>query len=76
MGLGSFFKRGKKEEKVVESHIDINNSDCDVCEKCITACPNNVLQVIDNEISVRDPQVCRICRVCMAICSNNCITVN
>ena len=77
MGLGSFFKRGKKEKKeeVVESHIDIND-DCDACEKCSIACPNNVLMIVEDKSTVRDPQVCKRCRVCVAICPNDCITVN
>lgn len=78
MGLGSLFKRKKKDKKeeTIESHIDINNDDCDGCEKCSIACPNNVLVVLDDVCSVRDPQVCRSCKVCMAICPNDCITVN
>ena len=78
MGLGSLFKRGKKEkkEKVVESHIDINDEDCDACEKCSIACPNNVLMIVEDKSTVRDPQVCKRCRVCVAICPNDCITVN
>lgn len=79
MGLGSLFKRGKKKDKaeeVVESHIIINTDDCDACEKCSIACPNNVLIIVDNVSTVRDPQVCRSCKVCMAICPNDCITVN
>lgn len=79
MGLGSFFKRRKKEykkEEIVESHIDINADECDGCEKCIIACSNNVLMLHDEKCAVRDPQVCRSCRVCVAICPNDCITVN
>jgi MinD superfamily P-loop ATPase len=78
MGLGSLFKRNKKEKKeeAVESHIDINTDDCGGCEKCTIACPNNVLQIIEEVCSVRDPQVCKHCKVCMAICPNDCITVN
>ena len=77
MGLGSFFKRGKKEkEEVLDSHIDINTDDCGACEKCAIACPNNVLEIIDDKISVRDAQVCKSCRVCVAICPNDCIVVN
>lgn len=78
MGLGSFFKRGKKheEEAVEECHIDINADECDGCEKCITACPNNVLHLIEQNCAVRDAQVCRTCRVCVAICPNDCIAVN
>ena len=79
MGLVSFFKRGKKEKKeeiIEDSHIDINSDDCDCCEKCTTACPNNVLEILDESCSVRDAQVCKSCRVCVAICPNDCITVN
>lgn len=79
MGLGSFFKRGKKEKKeeaAEECHIDINTDECDACEKCSTACPNNVLMLVDDVMSVRDAQVCKNCRVCVAICPNDCITVN
>ena len=45
MGLGSLFKR-KKKEVVDESHIVIDESQCEGCEKCCIACPNNVF-VID-----------------------------
>jgi len=78
MGLGSLFKRNKKEKnnQTVESHIDINTEDCGGCEKCSIACPNNVLIVVEGISTVRDPQVCRSCKVCMAICPNDCITVN
>ena len=79
MGLGSLFKRNKKdkkEEAIEECHIDISIDDCDGCEKCSIACPNNVLIIVDEVCSVRDPQVCKRCKVCMAICPNDCITVN
>ena len=78
MGLGSLFKRNKnkKEEEIAECHIDITSDDCDGCEKCSIACPNNVLMIVDDISTVRDPQVCRRCKVCMAICPNDCITVN
>ncbi len=79
MGLGSLFKRGKKQEKqevTDDCHIDINAENCDGCEKCSIACPNNVLILVDGLSSVRDAQVCKSCKVCMAICPKDCITVN
>lgn len=79
MGLGSLFKRNKKEKKeevIEDSHIDINAGDCDGCEKCSIACPNNVLILVEGVSTVRDAQVCKSCKVCMAICPNDCITVN
>lgn len=79
MGLGSLFKRNKKdkkEEAVEDSHIIISTGDCGGCEKCSIACPNNVLIIVDGVSAVRDAQVCKSCKVCMAICPNDCITVN
>lgn len=75
MGLFSFFKKDKK-ETVEECHIDINTENCDGCEKCGIACPNNVFMLVDNVSTVRDAQVCKSCKVCIAICPNDCITVN
>ncbi|MBE6498941.1 MAG: ferredoxin [Methanobrevibacter thaueri] len=74
MGIGSFFKK-KKDEKSEECHIKIITDNCDLCEKCIIACTNNVLILTDDKILVRDAQVCRNCKVCMAICPNECIIV-
>jgi len=79
MGLGSLFKRNKKEKKeevIEDSRIDINTDECDGCEECSIACPNNVLMLVEAVSAVRDAQVCKSCKVCMAICPNDCITVN
>jgi len=79
MGLGSLSKRNKKEKKeevIEDSRIDINTDECDGCEKCSIACPNNVLMLVEAVSAVRDAQVCKSCKVCMAICPNDCITVN
>lgn len=79
MGLGSLFKRGKKEkakEVVEESHIDIVLEECEGCEKCVIACPNNVLVMDDDKSAVNNSFGCKRCKVCMAICPNDCITVN
>ena len=78
MGFGSFFKRKKKENKTedVDSHIDISIEDCDGCEKCVIACPNNVLILKGDKSSVNNSFGCKRCKVCMAICPNECINVN
>ncbi len=79
MGLGSLFKRNKKEktkEEVEESHIDILLDDCEGCEKCVIACPNNVLIMENDKSSVNNSFGCKRCKVCMAICPNDCIKVN
>ncbi len=79
MVLGSFFKRNKnKKEETVESHIEINTADCKgaECEKCVMACPNNVLIKQGDDTVVKNPRACKRCKVCEAICPNDCITVN
>lgn len=79
MGLGSFFKKNKEnkvKEQSEDCHIDINCDDCEICEKCVIACPNNVLAVIDSKTSVRNSFGCKRCKVCEAICPNDCIKVN
>ena len=78
MGLYSFFKSNEKasNDEIEKYHIDINTSKCDICEKCIIACPNNVLYIKDGACCIRDSQVCKNCRICMAICPNECIKVN
>ena len=49
MGLGSLFKRNKKdkkEEKVDESHIDIDIGSCDGCEKCVVETAKSAWQYV------------------------------
>lgn len=75
MGLGSFFKRSKNEAEE-ESHIDINIDDCDGCEKCVTACLNNVLILVEDKATANNSFGCKHCHVCEAICPNDCIKVN
>lgn len=78
MGLLSFLKRDKKDKATeeVESHIFINTDDCGGCEKCVIACPNNVLIIDDGTSSVNNSFGCKRCKVCVAICPNDCIEVN
>ena len=78
MGIGSFFKRKKKDDspKDDDSHINIGIIDCDGCEKCVIACPNNVLIINEGKSSVNNSFGCKRCRVCVAICPNDCIEVN
>ncbi len=78
MGLLSFLKRDKKDNgpEEEESHINISIDDCDGCEKCVIACPNNVLVINDGVSSVNNSFGCKSCKVCVTICPNDCIEVN
>lgn len=81
MGLMSFFKRDNNNDEDgdgEESHIIINDVDCDgsSCEKCVIACPNNVLIKDNGNTIVNNAFACKHCRVCEAVCPNDCISVN
>ena len=66
------------ESDCVANNIDINNDDCrgQDCQKCVIACPNNVLTKEGDDTMVRNPLTCKHCKVCEAICPNDCILVN
>ncbi|MBR5503753.1 MAG: 4Fe-4S dicluster domain-containing protein, partial [Methanobrevibacter sp.] len=55
MGIFSFFKRNKSEEKTqenkAESHIEINTENCKACQRCVSVCPNNSFLIKDGKSS-------------------------
>ena len=76
MGIFSFFKKDKSEEKrhennVSESHIEINR--CKACQRCVSVCPNNSFLIVDGKSSLKEDYICRDCKVCVAACPNECI---
>lgn len=78
MGIFSFFKRDKSEEKKKENnteepHIVINRENCKACQRCVSVCPNNSFIIKDGKSSLKEGFVCRDCKVCVAACPNECI---
>ncbi|KZX13704.1 hypothetical protein [Methanobrevibacter oralis] len=45
------------------------------CQKCVLACPNNVLTFNGGKIAIRDIKDCSFCGICEVACPKNCITV-
>ncbi len=79
MGLFSFFKKDKSEEKKIgkeekqQPHIEINRDNCKACQRCVSVCPNNSFVIVDGKSSLKDGFICRDCKVCVAACPNECI---
>ena len=77
MGIFSYFKRNKSEEKTqenkAESHIEINTENCKACQRCVSVCPNNSFLIKDGKSSLKEDFICRDCKVCVAACPNECI---
>jgi len=54
---------------------EIDQKKCDLCKKCVEACPKNILEIKNNKLVITDIEQCTICKSCMEICENNAITV-
>ena len=50
--------------------------DCDMCGKCVEACPRNVLKLNGNKAKVIDIIECSMCRLCEKACDMNSIKVD
>lgn len=63
--------------------IDINTERCKGCGLCISACPKNLISLVEREVNkhgypfvtVNDNAVCTGCASCGIICPDGCITV-
>jgi NAD-dependent dihydropyrimidine dehydrogenase PreA subunit len=54
---------------MAETIIPIINIDrCDRCGYCVSACPEDALQMTDEGPKFRQPITCTYCTVCEAIC--------
>jgi DNA-directed RNA polymerase subunit D len=48
--------------------IKINSKTCDVCGKCVTACPKKVLRIENEKIEVKYLLKCNLCKECFKAC--------
>lgn len=51
--------------------LKINIKRCDVCGKCVEACPKKILVKIDKRIEPRNIYECTLCQDCMDVCPQN-----
>lgn len=54
-------------------NINIDQSKCVKCQKCIAICPGNVLKLVTKKVEVTHPEFCVSCGHCAAICLENAI---
>jgi len=55
--------------------VEIDQKRCNLCKKCIEACPKNIIEIKNNKLSITDIEKCTICKSCMEICEPGAITV-
>ncbi|MFP3871878.1 MAG: DNA-directed RNA polymerase subunit D [Candidatus Natronoplasma sp.] len=56
--------------------VKIDDEKCDECEECIEACPVEILEMDDGELSVTDVEECRLCSACEEVCDEGAIEIN
>ncbi len=50
--------------------------DCDLCGKCVEACPRKILKLNENKVKVTEIIECSMCRLCEEACDMNSIKVS
>jgi len=61
--------------KVVRKIVKIDESKCDGCGLCITACPEGALQIIDGKARLVDERYCDGLGACVGECPKGAITI-
>jgi DNA-directed RNA polymerase subunit D len=55
--------------------LKVNSERCDLCKKCVKACPKLVLGIEDKKVIIVDYEKCDICRLCVDACPRDSISV-
>jgi len=56
--------------------VDINLKKCDACGDCIDRCPQKILKLKDNNLTITDIEQCTLCKSCEEICESDAISVH
>ena len=56
------------------SHPIINADECSGCGICVDACPDGVLELVDDKAIVVNEDDCQACATCMEECPMGAIT--
>jgi DNA-directed RNA polymerase subunit D len=56
--------------------VEIDQSKCDLCKKCIDVCPTHILEIKNNKLVVTDIEQCTSCKTCMELCENDAVIVD
>ena len=52
----------------------VDAAGCNLCERCVKACPNSAIKMLDNIASI-DEDYCEGCRTCYYICPTEAISL-
>lgn len=53
---------------------EINQTKCVACGICVDACPQNVLEILADQLVFAHPRKCTYCGICGEICPQNAVT--
>ena len=56
--------------------ITLDSNKCSDCKECQNACPRNVLEVENKQLSTRNILNCNLCQLCVNACEDDAITVS
>ena len=48
--------------------IKIDYETCEKCEKCVEACPRNIISFKNDRIQISDAMTCNFCKACEDVC--------
>lgn len=55
------------------SLLSVDYINCNLCRKCLDACPFNAIEVVDNQIQFTS--ACKVCKICIKQCPKGAITL-
>lgn len=57
------------------SRVTIDKKKCNACEKCVKACPKQILDINDKQVEILDIEKCNGCKQCIESCPKDAVTV-
>lgn len=55
--------------------LEFDKKACNACGECVKACPQNILELVDEKIRVKDPTLCTMCKGCLEVCPKDAVKV-
>lgn len=56
--------------------LEFDEKACNACGECVKACPNDVLEIVDDKVKVKNLTLCTMCEVCVEVCSPKAVKVS
>ncbi|MDO5483564.1 MAG: DUF362 domain-containing protein, partial [Desulfovibrionaceae bacterium] len=73
LAMGGASVRGKRDQH--NTHVQIDANTCTGCGKCVRACPQKALQLVDQKSSI-DVSRCIGCFECITVCPTKAISID